>query len=383
MTIQVEVRSSQVRFGIEEEFFVCQVENQKLARKPSSKFLRDCRNTLGALLSNELLQSQIEVRTPVLNSAQAAYEAVAAARDTLTRVARLHGLCVLSSGTHPLAHWREQIASSTTRHRQIFEDFQIVAHRNLLCGLHIHVEVPADTDRIRVMNGVTPWLPMFLSLSASSPYWGRRDTGLMSYRQSAYDEWPRTGIPRLFVNEAEYQNYTRRMLTANAIADESYIWWAIRPSAKYPTLELRISDACPEARDGLCIAALYRAAVRQQILLLRRNSFIEHDPVERLIIEENRWRAKRLGTKAHFIPVGGSDSKSLADTIGLFALECVEAIDELDARWAIDHALSLARKGCSAELQRNQYESRRLRGFSHQNALADVVADLVRVTQRL
>lgn len=376
-----QVSHSPARFGIEEEFFLCRADDHTIVRKPSRKFLRDCRNALGSLLSAELLQSQIEVRTAILETSAAANEALAACRDTLSNTAETHGLCILSAGTHPLAQWREQLASNAQRYRQIFEDFQIVAQRNLLCGLHVHVEVPAKLDRIHVMNGVMPWLPMFLSLSASSPYWGRRDTGLMSYRQSAYDEWPRTGIPRLFSGEAEYRRYIERMLAVEAIADESFIWWAIRPSARYPTLELRIADACPDIRDGLCIAQLYRAAVHQQILRLERGQGLQHDPVERLIIEENRWRAKRLGTKACLIPAGGSKAVELGQVVESFADECAEAIDELGIRQAVEHAMRLAREGCSAERQRRHYAVARDRGAAHHQALAEVVRELVRTTQ--
>lgn len=369
------------RFGIEEEFFLCRTDDHAIVRKPSRKFLRDCRNTLGSLLSAELLQSQIEARTAILDSPDAALEAVTASRDKLGRTARAHGLCILSAGTHPLAQWREQIASDALRYRRLFEDFQIVAQRNLLCGLHVHVEIAPQLDRIHVMNGVMPWLPMFLSLTASSPYWGRRDTGLMSYRQSAYDEWPRTGIPRLFSDEAEYRRYIERMLAVEAIVDESFIWWAIRPSAKYPTLELRIADACPDIRDALCVAQLYRAAVHQQSLLLQRGTTIQHDPVERLIIEENRWRAKRLGTKAHLIPAGGSRPIDLAQVIETFAIECAEAIEELAVQEAVERARKIAREGCSAERQRQRYAAARERGITHQQALAEVVAALVHDTQ--
>jgi len=369
------------RFGIEEEFFLCRADDHAIVRKPSKKFLRECRNALGSLLSAELLQSQIEARTAILDSPDAALEAVTASRGKLGRTARTHGLCILSAGTHPLAQWREQIASDALRYRRLFEDFQIVAQRNLLCGLHVHVEIAAQLDRIHVMNGVMPWLPMFLSLTASSPYWGRRDTGLMSYRQSAYDEWPRTGIPRLFSDETEYRRYIERMLAVEAIADESFIWWAIRPSAKYPTLELRIADACPDIRDVLCIAHLYRAAVHQQSLRLQRGATIQHDPVERLIIEENRWRAKRLGTKAHLIPAGGSKPIELIRVIESFAVECAEAIDELGVQQAVERARTIAREGCSAERQRQRNAAARERGIAHHQALAEVVEELVHRTQ--
>jgi carboxylate-amine ligase len=374
-------RSPQVRFGIEEEFFLCRADDHGILRRPSRAFLRDCRRSFGNNMCAELLQSQIELRTDILDSQSAAADAVLQARHTLVKTARAHGLCVLGSGTHPLAQWRQQVPSETTRYRKLFENFRIVAQRNLLCGLHVHVEVPSGLDRIRILNGVAPWLPMMLSLSASSPFWCRRDSGLMSYRQSAYDEWPRAGIPRLFSDEAEYRRYVATMVAAGAMPDESYIWWAIRPSAKYPTLELRITDACPDPLDSLCIAQLYRAAVRQQTILLERGVNTPVDPVERLVIEENRWRAKRFGTKAMLIPSRTSVPSDLERTIDSFAHSCEEAIVDLRAEGAVARAKAVAREGCSAERQLHQYRRARERGIPHVRALAEVVERLVATTQ--
>ena len=370
-----------VRFGIEEEFFLCRVDDNGILRKPSAEFLRDCGRVFGSNVCAELLQSQLELRTAILDSVSSAEDAVLQARHTLVQTARAHGLSILGSGTHPLAQWRQQIPSEARRYQKLFEDFRIVAQRNLLCGLHVHVEVPDGFDRIRVMNGVAPWLPMMLSLSASSPFWCRRDTGLMSYRQSAYDEWPRAGIPRLFSDESEYRRYVARMIAAGAMPDESYIWWAIRPSAKYPTLELRITDACPDPQDSLCIAQLYRSAVRQQTILLERGVSTPADSVERLVIEENRWRAKRFGTRAMLIPSGDTVPSDLARTIESFAHNCEEAVVELGTQAALEHAKHLARVGCSAERQRQQYLRARDHGTPHVKALADVVAQLIDTTQ--
>ncbi|MGO4779141.1 YbdK family carboxylate-amine ligase, partial [Lysobacter sp. 2RAB21] len=138
---------------------------------------------------------------------------------------------------------REHAQPDTPRYRRLVEDFQIVARRSQVCGLHVHVQLPDGVDRVQVMNRAMPWLPLLLALSTSSPFWDRGNTGLMSYRQAMYDEWPRTGIPDFFEDEADYDAFAAVLQRAGAIADAGSLWWAIRPSPNFPTVELRIADA--------------------------------------------------------------------------------------------------------------------------------------------
>lgn len=366
-----------VRYGVEEEFFLVRLDDLSIVRRPPRRFLRDCRNELGERISVELLQSQVELTSPILTSTDSS-DALQDARSVLRTTAMAHGMSIIAAGTHPLAQWRGQVASNGVRYRRLFEDFQIIANRNLLCGLHVHAEIPSGIDRIRVINGVMHWLPLLLCLSASSPFWAREDSGLASYRQAAYDEWPRTGIPRFFTDEVEYRRYIAILKQTDAIADESYIWWAIRPSAKYPTIELRIADACPRIRDAACVAALFRTAVHHQLRIVRSGVPFSHDPVERLLIEENRWRAKRFGTDSKLLSVDSAGAVvSLGKAIAKLAESAAESAAALGTGWALDHAVHIARDGSSANRQRHVYSRKRLAGSSHVEALRAVVESLV------
>lgn len=371
-----------VRFGIEEEFFLTDLDSGAVVRRPPAAFHKAASNVLGDALAHELLQCQVEVKTPILQMSTEALDSLMAGRRRLVEVAKSFDMGVVAAGTHPLAQWRSQVPTSELRYEELLDDFQIIAQRNLLCGLHVHAEVREGIDRIQLMNRVMRWLPLFLALSVSSPYWARQDTGLMSYRQAAYDEWPRTGIPRLFEDELEYQRYVQILIRARAIPDESYIWWSIRPSFRYPTIELRITDACPRAIDAVCIAELFRAVVLQECLDVARGDQIRlRDGIERLLIEENRWRAKRFGVRAKWLDVDSGLSIDLVDCLSQLARHCETAVGELQADWAFDHARRMIAEGTSADRQRRIFGEARAAGLTTTRALRRVVDALVQETE--
>jgi len=371
-----------VRFGIEEEFFLTDLDSGAVVRRPPAAFHKAASNVLGDALAHELLQCQVEVKTPILQMSTEALDSLMAGRRRLVEVAKSFDMGVVAAGTHPLAQWRSQVPTSELRYEELLDDFQIIAQRNLLCGLHVHAEVREGIDRIQLMNRVMRWLPLFLALSVSSPYWARQDTGLMSYRQAAYDEWPRTGIPRLFEDELEYQRYVQILIRARAVPDESYIWWSIRPSFRYPTIELRITDACPRAIDAVCIAELFRAVVLQECLDVARGDQIRlRDGIERLLIEENRWRAKRFGVRAKWLDVDSGLSIDLVDCLSQLARHCETAVGELQADWAFDHARRMIAEGTSADRQRRIFGEARAAGLTTTRALRRVVDALVQETE--
>lgn len=365
-------------FGIEEEFFLTDSSSRDIAGHPPQALFSACQAEFGDAVSHELLCSQIETISPVLENIEQATAWLAHSRARVSALTAEHGLALLAAGTHPMAQWREQHASDEPRYERLMGDFQIVARRNLLCGLHVHVAPPPDKDRIRIMNQVMPWLPLLLALSASSPFWARKRTGLMSYRQAVYDEWPRTGIPDFFENERGYRAFVELMTEAGSLEDESYLWWAIRPSMRYPTLELRIADACPRALDALCIAALFRAMVRgaaeDSDMSATRNE------MTRLLIEENRWRAKRFGVKASFLHQKSRRNLAIGEWLSMaeerFGSAAVEAGDD----WAFAHARTVLVDGGSADRQLNLYAQRRASGVARAGALRAVVDALLRET---
>jgi carboxylate-amine ligase len=370
------------RFGIEEEFFLCDEASRVLLKNFSKEFIDHCHDSLGDRISHELLACQLELKTPIAESANAASDFMESGRETLAKVAADHGIRIFTAGTHPLAQWRRQKLSGGSRYDAIHRDFTIIARRNLLCGLHVHVEIPSDIDRIWLMNQLMESLPLLLALSGSSPFWSGQDTGLSSYRQVAYDEWPRTGIPKLFSDEKEYRRYVDILLKTGAIEDESFIWWTIRPSLRFPTLELRITDACPRLKDSLCLAEIFRVMVWQHIQRWYSGVRPTGDPILRLIIEENRWRAKRFGPAARLINLETDSELTTHEAIMFLRTRCSSAVEQLGAEWAFEQAARIAQLGGSAERQRAVY--RRAiseRNLSNREALGEVIESLIAETR--
>lgn len=365
-------------FGIEEEFFLVRPHTLNLASRMPAQLLKQARREIGDTVGSELLQSQIEISSPILCDCDEARTRMSELRTALAEIAGRFDLRLLAAGTHPFGTWHEQERTAKSRYRRLMEDFQIVARRSLVCGLHVHVQLPPGVDRVRIMNRAMPWLPLFLALSTSSPFWNRMRSGLMSYRQAMYDEWPRTGIPDFFADEAEYDSFAAVLVRAGAIADASSLWWAIRPSPRFPTLELRIADVCTRLEDGLAIAALYRCLVR----CLVRNPALTPPPtaLTRRVIDENRWRAKRFGMDADFFDEHdrptATAKQALADLLVLIkedadALGCADALKALDG---------IVEQGSSAHAQLAIYHEQRAQGMSRPHALRQVVDWLLTTT---
>jgi carboxylate-amine ligase len=247
----------------------------------------------------------------------------------------------------------------------------------MLCGMHVHVELPDPDERVDVMCRMLPYLPLFLALSTSSPFWQSRSTGLMGYRLAAYDELPRTGVPELFRTKEEFDAYIAAQVKAGIIADSSYIWWAIRPSLAHPTLELRAPDCCTLIDDAIAIAALYRTLVRH----LYYNPWRNHGmtAVSRALVVENKWRAQRYGVHGTFVTEEG------AVTVGEMLERVIEetALDAatLDCTDEIGHCRKIVGGGTSADAQLAVFEEQRGRK-SRKEALQAVTDWLAGATLR-
>ncbi|MBC6625533.1 carboxylate-amine ligase [Pseudomonas sp.] len=285
-------------FGIEEEYFITDLHSRQMVGEPSAAVLAACREAIGAGFSFEMFQGQIEAASPVFTSSAEAADYFRAVRGNLAQSLAEFGLGVVCAGSHPLADWRGQRPTDQAHFRHLFDDIQYVARRSVLCGLHVHVQVPQTLDRIAVMNQVSPWLPLLLLLSCSSPFWDGAPSGFMSYRQAACDEWPRMGVPEHFSDWAEYQRYLAMLQRIGAIKADGNGWWGIRPAARYPTLELRMTDACPRLADTLALATLFRVMVAHACAMQRPGAGFSAEA--RWLLKENRWQAKRYGVAGTF-----------------------------------------------------------------------------------
>jgi glutamate---cysteine ligase / carboxylate-amine ligase len=289
---------SRFQFGIEEELFLADAITRGTPGRSLKAFHAAVRRRLPKT-ERELLQSQVEIASPPTTSFGEARSFLAGMRADLAEVGRDYRILLLASGTHPLALWSRQKKTNKARYQALGQEMQMIARRNVVCGMHVHVQVPDPDHRIDLMNRLLPYMPLLLALSASSPFWQGRNTGLAAYRMSVWGEMPRTGLPELFSGTAEYERYVATMISAGAIKDASFLWWTLRPSIRYPTLELRVADSCTKLDDTLAIAALYRCLVRRAV----REPKLNHGMTgaSRAIVSENLWRAQRDSVRASFI----------------------------------------------------------------------------------
>ena len=359
------------KFGIEEEYFVNDASKRDVARSRMKEFFDSCRNNLSGDIQPEMLEPQIEIAIkPSLDFAQARGQ-LAGLRSSVGAIARDYNLAIMASGTHPLAMWSRVRANSQPRYGKVMHDLQMVGSRTILCGMHVHVEVPDLSARVSIMNRIQPYLPLLLALSTSSPFWQAQRTGLLGYRLAAYRELPRTGLPDLFQDEADYKRYIDTMVAARAIENSSYIWWVIRPSLKHPTLELRVADSCTRVDDTIAIAALYRCLVRRLSLDTALNA--GQTGASRAINDENSWRAQRYGIHGSFVDEKTRSAKPvrqiLDETLDLVA----EDARELGCEREVDLARWIVARGTSADQQLTLYTEALGRGLSNRDALAGVV----------
>ncbi|MEZ1314460.1 carboxylate-amine ligase [Pseudomonas fluorescens] len=370
--------SEQLRFGIEEEYFITDLVTRQIPGRNPSAVSDVCRAALGQHFACEMFQSQIEVASPVFTGLSQAADYLGNARGALQQALQPFGLGLLSVGSHPLADWRGQRPTADPYFQQLFDDYQHVARRSLLSGLHVHVEIPADRDRIRIMNEVLPWTPLLLALSSSSPFWQGDDSGFASYRQTACDEWPRMGIPELLEDQAALDAYVAFQVASGVIKDAGGCWWAIRPSVHYPTLELRMTDACPRLEDALSLASLFRVMVAHAVAQPRAGA--HYSAKSRWLVMENRWRAKRSGRDAAFL-VEGFD---WAFTLEQWLFLAEQTLGETARLMGVEHVFGDLRRiileGTSADRQRRVYQACISSGDSPEQALSRVVDDLLMET---
>ncbi len=358
------------RFGIEEEYFLVDAKTKAIAATvPEALFAAAKSSTLGRGKC-EFLQQQLEVATePQVDMGKARAE-LSQLRQMLAAVAAPHGLAILAAGTHPTAAWTEARQTKAARYDAVMHDLQMIGRRNMLCGLHVHVELPDLDARVDVMTRMLPYLPIFIALATSSPFWQSRRTGLVGYRLAAYDELPRTGVPELFRTRKEFDAYVDTLVRAGVMPDASYVWWAMRPSPAHPTLELRAPDCCTRLEDTLAIAALYRTLARRVFF----NPWLNADltAVSRAVIVENKWRAQRYGIHGTFVDEARPRELPFARWLEQVIEEAAADAAALGCLDEVMHCRTIVADGTSADAQLTVYRQARDDGAEREEALTAV-----------
>ena len=364
--------------GVEEEYLLVDKETRGLVVDPPNSLLGECEEVLGGQVTTELLRSQIEVGTKVCKNIQEVRTDLSRLRRTVIDVAGRHGLAPIACSTHPFSRWSEQKHTKKDRYEMLTDEMQGAARRLVICGMHVHVGINDDALRIDLMNQMAYFLPHLLALSCSSPFWEGRDTGLKSYRLTIFDALPRTGLPEKFQSYAEYERHVDIMVNAGLIEDSTKIWWDLRPSGRYPTLETRIMDVCTRIDDGIALAALLCCILRMLYRLRLANQ--RWRTYTTMLIRENRWRAMRYSfdeglidfAKGTIVPF-----ETLLEEILALTAEDAEALGCVSEVASVRDILS---RGTSAHRQLKAHELSTAAGKSSEEALMAVVDTLIEDT---
>ncbi len=374
-----------ISLGAEEEFFLVDPATRDILTSPRPGIFAECERRIAPhKVTTEFLRSQIETNTAVCASVAELADAMHETRRVVVEAAEQHGAAVMAASTHPFAAWTDQLVTP----REQYRDFEIVyqesLRRFLVGGMHIHAGFGDADSRIRIMTAIRRYLPLLHSLSGSSPFNEGRETGFKSFRLNLVGALPRTGLPGPMWSRAEFDELVERYRQLEFIQTASELWWDIRPSHSFPTIELRICDVCTRLTDAVSIAALYACLVRCLLRRDRDGKLPPEPPLE--IIAENRWIAQRYGVLAF---LGDLRGRGDADDgargggridVGDHAARLVEELSEdacaLGCETELSHALRIVQEGSGADRQIDHYRLRRLEGDDHDQALHSVV-DLI------
>ena len=364
-----------ITLGVEEEFFLVDPETRDLVSDPLPAIFEACQRDCGPhRVVHEALRSQIETNTRVCGSVAEVREALRETRRLVVESAARHGVAVMAASSHPFARWQAQLVTPRERYERFAVTFQETMRRLLVGGMHVHAGFGDPDSRLRIMTAIRRHLPLLHALSTSSPFHAGHETGFKSYRLSIMGAMPRTSLPAPLLSRADYERVVAAYQRMQFIENSSELWWDVRPSLAFPTVEMRICDVCPRLEDAVGIVALYAALVRHLVQLDARRLLPPDPPTA--IIAENRWIAQRYGVLAFFGDVRRGGQVDIADDAARLVDELSADARDLGCEDEVRHALAIIRDGTGADRQLDHFRLRRLEGDTEAEALGAVV-DLV------
>jgi len=361
--------------GIEEEYLIVDRQTRDLVREPDAGFLAACTDLLGEQVTGEYLQCQVEVGTKPHRRVRDARDDLVGLRKGIREAAAAFGYAPIAASTHPFAKWRAQTRTRKERYDVLRDDLGLPVRRMLICGMHIHIGIEDEDLRIDLMNQVTYFLPHLLALSCSSPYWEGEDTGLASYRLTVFDALPRTGLPDVLGSYGEYTRMVRQLVKVGCIEDSSKIWWDVRPSSKFPTLEQRVTDVCSLVDDVAAIAAVYQSIISFLFRLRKNNQRWRVYP--QTLILENRWQAQRHGARGKLIDHGRGELVPMPELMEELIEMVGEDAERLGCSGELARVRTIASSGNSADRQRANFKAAVDAGADPREACVAVVDGLI------
>ncbi|HEX8559867.1 MAG TPA: carboxylate-amine ligase [Pyrinomonadaceae bacterium] len=359
-------QAEEFTLGVEEEYQIVDVETREL-RQRSLHILPGARAAVGEQVTPELYLSQIEIGTPVCRDLAEVRAELTRLRREVNSAAGRDGCRIAAAGTHPFSHWEDQEVTPRRRYVGIVEEYEQLAREHLIYGCHVHVGIKDREAAIRVMNRARPWLAPMLALAANSPFWLGLDTGYASYRTEIWRRWPMAGTPQEFRSRSEYDALVETLVATGSVGDATKIYWDVRPSARFETLEFRVTDVCLTVDEAVMIAGLVRAVARSCYAQAVRGDSPE--PVRPEVLRAAKWRAARYGLDAELLDVEKGEAVGAHDLIERLLARLRGALEE-DGSW--EEVSELVR----ATLRRGNGAARQRAAFARAGKLEDVV-DLI------
>ena len=359
--------------GVEEEFMLLDPETWDLVQHIDAVLAKAAEGEFAERVHSELMQSVVEITTPVCRSAAEAGEQLRQLRAHVSEVARSEGCRYASAGTHPFSFFERQRITAKDRYRRLVEQMQYIARRELIFGMHIHTAVDDPDKAMAVTNALLPHIAEFMALSASSPFWRGEPTGLQSSRQMIFSAFPRSGVPPRFSSYAEYAQVVGQLERTGAISDYTHIWWDVRVHAKLGTIELRICDAVTNIDDVIAITAYFQALVKLYCERYERGETLEG--YHRILTVENKFLAARYGLDARVLDLatGSSERIPVSELVRRTYDDVLPHARELGSDGELEGILAILERGNGAD--------RQLRIWNANHDVVEVVRDLAKTTE--
>jgi glutamate---cysteine ligase / carboxylate-amine ligase len=359
--------------GVEEEYMLLDPESFDLVQHIETVLDAVAEHELADRINAELMQSVLEIATPVCRTAADVMRELTTLRSYVRDVGREQGLRVGSAGTHPFSLFERQRITAKDRYHALIDQLQYVARRELIFGMHIHVAIDDPDKAIQVVNGLLPQLAPLLAMSASSPFWRGEPTGLASSRQIVFSAFPRSGPPPRFRDYEDYAAVVGQLERTGCIADYTHIWWDIRPHPKWGTIEVRICDAVTQLEDAVAIAAYCQALVK--ILCERYDAGEEIPTYHRILTTENKWLAARYGLEAPVMDL--ATGRRIRVPIAKLVRRNLRALEPHARELGSEREL----EGISALLARGNSADRQLRVFNANRDIVEVARSIADATE--
>jgi glutamate---cysteine ligase / carboxylate-amine ligase len=345
--------------GVEEEYMLLGGETLDLVQHVEAVLAATAGHELEPQVNAELMQSVLEIATPVCRSPAEVEAELRKLRSYVTGLATERGMRVGSSGTHPFSLFERQRITARDRYRYLVDQMQYVARRELIFGLHIHVAVDDAERAIQVVNGLLAHLSQLLALSASSPFWRGELTGLESSRQIVFAAFPRSGPPPRFRDYADYAEVVGQLEKTGCIRDYTQIWWDIRLHPRFGTVEVRICDAVTRVEDAVALAAYCQCLVK--LYSERHTVGAEIPSYHRILTTENKWLAARYGLQAPVMDLatGRRNRVPVAQLVRRTLKELEPHARELGCERELEGIAEILRKGNGADRQRRVWNANR------------------------